>query len=283
MQPERGYLDDIDGARIYYEAMGDGTPVVLLHTGNGNTSIWDGQFEELAQRFRVIRYDLRGFGRSSYPPRPFLWARDLYELLDRLGVEQAHVIGPSLGGRIAVEFTVLHPEMVRSLVLAAPVLRRFDWSDIVVQTRVREDEAMLAGEFDKATDLMMQSWVSGPYRTIDQLDPAMVERIRVTQRMAYEVQRAAASSAETPGTEEELEHPAEDRLGEIQVPVLMIVGDKDQPDALAIGDILAAGIPNIRTVVFGGVGHMITMERPREFLDLALEHISAHDAVRSTP
>jgi pimeloyl-ACP methyl ester carboxylesterase len=281
MQPECGYLDDIDGARIYYEVMGEGSPVVLLHTGNGNTSIWDGQFEELAQRFRVVRYDLRGFGRSSYPPRPFLWASDLREVLLRLGIDRAHVIGPSLGGRIAIEFTVLYPEMVQSLVLAAPVVRRFDWSDMVVQTRHREDEAMLAGEFDKATDLMMQSWVSGPCRTIDQIDPAMVARIRVTQRMAYEVQRAAARSAETPGTEEELDTPAEDRLGEITVPVLMIVGDQDQPDALAIGDLLMAGIPNIGKVVFEGVGHMITMERPREFLDRAVEHITAQVPVRN--
>jgi len=283
MQPEAGYLDDIDGARIYYEMMGRGSPVVLLHTGNGNTSVWDGQFEELARRFRVVRYDLRGFGRSSYPPRPFLWARDLREMLLRLGIERTHVIGPSLGGRIAIEFTVLYPEMVQSLVLAAPVIRRFDWSDIVVQTRHREDEAMLAGEFDKATDLMMQSWVTGPRRTMDQIDPDMVARIRVSQRMAYEVQREAARSAETPGTEEELDDPAEDRLGEIAVPVLMIVGDQDQPDALAIGEILMAGIPNIRKVVFEGVGHMITMERPREFLDLAIAHISAHEPVRNLP
>jgi pimeloyl-ACP methyl ester carboxylesterase len=278
MQPETGYLDDIDGARLYYEQMGEGTPVVLLHTGNGNTTVWDGQFEELAQRFRVIRYDLRGYGRSSYPPGPFLWPRDLKELLTRLGVERAHIIGPSLGGRIAVEFAVLYPEMVRSLVLAAPVLRQFPWCDTIVETRAREDAAMMAGEFDKATDLMMQAWVAGPHRTVDDLDPEMIRRIRASQRMAYETQRAAASAIETPGSEEELEPPAEDRLGTITAPTLMILGDQDQPDALAIGEQLAAGIPNLRKVVFEGVGHMITMERPAEFMKLALEHITAQES-----
>lgn len=281
MHPETGYLEDVNGARIYYEVMGAGSPVVLLHTGNGNTSIWDGQFEELAERFRVVRFDLRGFGRSSFPPRPFLWADDLHGVLLGLGIEQAHIIGPSLGGRIAIECTVLYPELVTSLVLGAPVIRRFDWSDRVVEIRQLEDEAMMAGDFDRATDLMMSSWVWGPNRTVDQLDPTVIQRIRVMQRMAYEVQSAAARSAETPGTEEELDTPAEDRLGEIAVPVLMIVGDQDQPDALAIADQLQAGIPDIRKVVFEGVGHMVTMERPREFLDLAIEHISAVDASRA--
>jgi 3-oxoadipate enol-lactonase len=286
MQPESGYLDDVNGARIYYEVMGAGDPVVLLHTGNGNTSIWDGQFEELAERFRVVRYDLRGFGRSSYPPREFLWADDLRGVMRGLGIERAHIVGPSLGGRIALECCVLYPEMVRSLVLAAPVIRRFDWSDRVVEIRRLEDEAMMAGDFDRATELMMSSWVSGPLRSIDQLDPSVIERIRVMQRVAYEVQSAAARSAETPGTEQELDRPAEDRLGEIAVPVLMVVGDQDQPDALAIADQLMAAIPDIRKVVFPGVGHMVTMERPREFLDLAIEHISAaaaRQAARSAP
>lgn len=263
----------VDGASLYYERAGQGEPVVLLHTGNGNAMIWDGQFEELARDYSVIRYDLRGFGRSAYPARPYLPARDLAGLLTHVGVDSAHIIAPSLGGRIAVDFSVLYPAMVRSLLLAAPVAVDHAWSEDVISVRMAEEEAFVAGEFARATELMMKVWVAGPNRKLTDLAPELIERIRITQRMAYGTRMSALNEAGSEPDEEPIDPPIGDRLSEITVPTLVLIGGQDLPDAIAIGDRLSTEIKNVRRLVFEDSGHMITMERPDRFVDTARDFL----------
>jgi 3-oxoadipate enol-lactonase len=272
MEHQAGYVS-VDGAELYYERAGAGEPVVLLHTGNGSAALWDGQFEDLAKDYSVIRYDLRGFGRSGYPATPFLLARDLAGLLDYLGVARAHVIGPSLGGRIAAEFAVLYPERTASLLLAAPVAREHDWSEEVTALRIAEEQAIMAGDFDAAMDLMMRSWVAGPRRTIDQINPALLEKIRIMQPMAYN--RRLLTIKETGGEpdEEELTPPASERLSSIRSPTLVLIGGMDQADAIVIGARLAGSIPGARSQWMADLGHMITAERPAEFLGVARDFL----------
>ncbi len=119
LQPQTGFLDT-QGAPLYYEVAGTGHPLLLIHAGVADSRMWDQQFQTFAQHYQVIRYDLRGFGQSSVPAGPFANHKDTFALLEHLGIKQAHVIGISFGGLVALDFTLAFPEKVTALVLGAP-------------------------------------------------------------------------------------------------------------------------------------------------------------------
>lgn len=267
---------DINGARLHYETAGAGEPVLLLHTGNGSTEIWAGQFERLAEHHQVTRFDLRGFGRSDYPPGPFLWPADARDLLRHLGIGRAHVVAPSLGGRIGIELALLEPDLVASLVLAAPVLREQSWREELMAVRMREWHRFVAGDFDGATEAMMAAWVAGPYRTLDEVDPGVVALIRRTQAVSYAIRHPRETGDEQAGPELELDRPAGGRLAEIAAPTLVLVGDHDQPDCVRVAHQLAAEVPDCALEIVPGVAHMLTLERPDLFVDRTLGWLAAH-------
>ena len=117
-KPAAGTLP-VEGGQLYYEVQGDGRPVILLHAGGMDAKMWDAQFDQLSRQFRVVRYDLRGFGRSSKPDRPFHPVEDLRELMRHLGIKRAHLVGLSMGSGVALNFALEHPGMVEKLVLAS--------------------------------------------------------------------------------------------------------------------------------------------------------------------
>src|SRR5579859_728238 len=113
---------EVNRANLYYQMMGEGPVLTLLHAGYLDHQMWDDQFAVFAQQYQVLRYDIRGHGQSTFPELPFADEQDLYALLTALGVEKTTLLGLSLGGRIAVDFTLEHPDMVEALVLVgAPV------------------------------------------------------------------------------------------------------------------------------------------------------------------
>ncbi len=123
------YFADVSGARLRYQLAGAGEPLILLHGFTLDLRMWDDQVEPFARHFRVVRYDLRGFGLSSVPDgRPYVHADDLAALLDVLQVGRAHVMGLSLGGGIALDFACLHPDRLNRLVLVDSTLGGYPWT-----------------------------------------------------------------------------------------------------------------------------------------------------------
>ena len=112
-----GGFAEIHGTQLYYETLGEGNPLVLIHGGYMDRRMWDDQFHAFAKHYRVIRYDVRGFGKSELPPVPYADRQDLFDLLNYLGVEKTYLLGLSLGGIIAIDFTLEHPTMVDALIL----------------------------------------------------------------------------------------------------------------------------------------------------------------------
>ena len=115
-QPVTGFVES-NGTQLYYEMMGEGHPLVLIHGGYMDRRMWDDQFAVFAQHYRVIRYDVRGFGQTALPPVPYTDREDLSHLLSFLGLEKTYLIGLSLGGEIAIDFTLDYPGMVDALIL----------------------------------------------------------------------------------------------------------------------------------------------------------------------
>jgi pimeloyl-ACP methyl ester carboxylesterase len=128
MRPETGFAD-VNGTRLYYEVAGSGAPLVLMHGFSLDTRMWEPQWEPLLQRHQVLRYDLRGFGRSA-PPRgaPYLHHEDLKALLDRLGIVSPALLGHSTGGSVALDFAVSYPDATRALVLFGSIAGGFAFS-----------------------------------------------------------------------------------------------------------------------------------------------------------
>src|SRR5215216_6924328 len=107
---------DLHGGRLYYEIAGEGPFLVLAHAGIADHTMWDDQFPVFAQHFRVLRFDFWGFGKSTVIPKPFFLHDDLYRLLTFLEIKQAHLLGCSLGGRVALDVALAYPQMVKSLI-----------------------------------------------------------------------------------------------------------------------------------------------------------------------
>ncbi|UCC48268.1 MAG: alpha/beta fold hydrolase [Gemmatimonadota bacterium] len=262
-----GYVD-VEGARLYYEEAGQGTPLVMIHGGFLDRRMWDDQFQAFARRNRVIRYDVRAHGLSQSDSVAFADHEDLLSLMEALHVPSAAIIGLSMGGGIAADFALAHPERVSALVLVGPGLSGYSlWSEEVASYVEQLTAALETGDFSAVTETFARWWCDGPHRTPSQVDPAV--RQRVLDMLAGSGQRWRYYGLARP-----LDPPAIERLGDINVPTLAVVGSIDVSDVLEIVDIIAERVPGARKVVIPDVAHMVSMEKPEEFNRVVLEFLS---------
>lgn len=260
----RSGMAPVSRGTLYYEVKGSGPTVVLLQGGQLPLEMWDEQFDTLAARFRVIRYDARGFGRSAPKSGPYASENDLFELLRYLAIDRASLVGLSLGGRVALDFALVHPEIVERLVVVGPGLSGFDWQD------PREPWADSADAAWQRKDSVRISllWLESGYMKPAMRDAQLAQRLRnLTKRNA--------SLWMQPDSERVLVPPAIARLGDIRVPTLVLLGALDVPDIHRIVDTLSRAIPNARRAVIDNVGHMVNMEAPAEFNRLVLDFLRA--------
>ena len=263
MLPESG-IADVNGARIGYEILGEGEPLVLVHAGIADGRMWDAQIDAFSRRYRTIRYDLRGCGRSPMVPGPFSHAVDLRALLDALEVDRAVLVGCSMGGGAVIDLALENPERARALVLVGPAISGFgfdegppeEWDELVAA-----DEA---GDLERVSELEVRMWVDGPRRGPDAVDPAVRDLVREMNLIALK------NEAMQLGEELEPEVPAASRLSGIQAPTLVLVGDEDRARTLAAAGLLEGEIPNVHKTVMAGTAHLPNMERPEEFNRLVL-------------
>jgi 3-oxoadipate enol-lactonase len=250
-RPNAG-VADVNGTKLYYEKSGEGPPVILLHGGNLDARMWDDQVPVLAQRFTVVRYDIRPYGRSAGVEKGYSSVDDLAALMDYLGVKRASLVGLSLGGRIAIDFALAHPDRVDKLVLMGPGLTgyAFNQNDKAVAAMIERGRA---GDGIGAMDL----WLQHPMMAPAMEQPARARRIRA---IAHD---NAKIWTNLPVGERVPRPPAIERLGDIRAPTLLIVGERDVPDIQAIVKLLAANVRGARTEVIPGAAHMPNMEDPQ--------------------
>jgi pimeloyl-ACP methyl ester carboxylesterase len=260
---ESGFAE-VNGTRLYYEVAGKGTPLVLIHGLSLNRKMWDDQFNVLAEHYRVIRYDLRGHGNSSSPDKPYSQIEDLYQLLRFLGVEKAVLVGHSLGGGDAIDFTLTHPEKVLALVTVGTSLGGFTYSD---ELGARYVERTTAAR-EKGVKGALQVWFNDP------LFKSARENPEVWGRLEPILAEYSCVHWLRPGLFARLDPPAMQRLSEIKVPTLAIVGEKDVSDFHRIADLLQTGIPKAQKGVIRGGGHMINMENPKAFNQVLTSRIA---------
>ena len=261
---EPGYAE-INEAKIYYEIAGSGTPLILVHGFSLDRRMWDDQFAFLATDYRVIRYDVRGFGNSTDAPvQPYSYLDDLMVLMDHIGIEAAHLVGLSMGGAIVVDFAVEHPERVLSLVPVDAPLGGVEWltnfgTRMGITARLANQVGM-----DSALDLWLGDELLEPAMNNPACAPALEEIIR--DYTGWHWTSGAKSMSRDTQTSE--------LLNTIVSPTLVIVGEHDLIDFHAMGDVMAEGIAGARKVVIPNVGHMSNMEDPTAFNELLHKFLS---------
>lgn len=252
----------VDGARLYYESRGTGPAVVFVHAGIADSGMWDTQFAALATEYRVVRYDMRNFGRTEADDMPFSDWEDLAALLEALAIDQAVIVGASMGATVAVSLALERPEVVRGLVLMSPgifpghepsgELRR-GWHDV--------ERALDAGQVEQALDVELEMWVDRRKHRSEPVREDVRQQIRRMNARAYELAPDAP-------TRKPLRPPALSRLDQIGVPVLIVTGSLDLPDIDSIARRLERGLPNVEHIVVPDTAHLLNMEQPERFNDI---------------
>ncbi|MGH3165532.1 MAG: alpha/beta fold hydrolase [Trebonia sp.] len=253
-------------------------PLVLIHAGVADRGMWDPVWPELISDRDVVRVDLRGFGDSAARPAGAVsHPADVLGTLSEIGVDRCHVVGASFGAGVATEVALTRPSAVASLVLAAPGGSLL--AEVTPDLRAffeAEGAALERGDLDAAVEANLSCWVEGTRRSADQVESSVREHVRRMQRRAFEV------TADWDDVEEqELDPPALDRLSEITVPVLVLVGGFDLDTVHDAARRVTAGIAGARRVDWPDAGHLPSLESPAAFTDLLREWLKSVSAVAS--
>jgi pimeloyl-ACP methyl ester carboxylesterase len=255
---DTGYVD-VGTTDLYYEDTGDGPALVLVHGGLLDHTMWDPHMDTLSSEFRVIRYDVRGHGKSEAVPDTFANYDDLRILIEYLGLNRPVLVGHSMGGRIVTDLALAYPEHLGALVLVGPGMSGFELDSPELEAlEVQAMEAFGEGDLDLAVEFFQRAWTDGIGRTPDDVDPAVREKVRSLLR--FNIERYDPASVVNP-----LDPPAVNRLDEIQVPTLAIVGTLDMPDIREIVGLVEEKIPGSKVVSIPGTAHMVNLENPDRF------------------
>lgn len=250
--------------QIYYEVAGSGEPIVFVHGFTLDHSMWQSQVEFFSKNYQVITYDARGFGKSSLPNGSYNHVADLHALLKHLDIEQAHIVGLSMGGRIATNFTLAYPKIVKSLTLMDAALDGYksevDWS---VYAK------------DQGLEKAKENWLSHELFVVTQKRPEVVRVLRTIIEnysgwhwLNKDPQIAKKTYARV-------------HLHEIARPTLIIIGESDLLYFHNIANVLECKIPNAQKTIVPNAGHMVNMEASDEVNRLLTNFITKSSRINT--
>jgi pimeloyl-ACP methyl ester carboxylesterase len=247
----------VDGTRLVYDDVGDGAAVLFIHAGIADRRMWRRQVAALRGRLRLVTLDLPGYGESAAPEGAYANHDAVAGVLDQLDIEQAALVGCSLGGSVAIDTALAHPDRVSALALFGSAVSGHAWSQEFRQLHQSLFGDIADDDLDAVAAAEIDLWVVGPGREPDQLDPELLT-------FAFDMDRRAlaAEAALDDVPIRELTPPAIGRLGEIQVPTLVTAGAADVPDIRNLADLIAAATPNSRRLPdIPNAAHLLPLER----------------------
>jgi pimeloyl-ACP methyl ester carboxylesterase len=254
-------LAPINNALIYYEIAGEGQPFVMIHAGVADHRQWNNEFAYFANRFRVLRYDMRGYGKSEPVEGEFSHLQDLAALLDTLHLEEPLIVmGCSMGGGIAMNFALTQPSRIKALIMVGSAPTGLELDVPTSEKFAEVEKAFNAGNLDLVSELETQIWFDGTGRSPAQVNQEM-------RQLVYEMNRIALSH-EVKGLGKrrpDTEIPAVERLSELHMPVLVVLGAHDTPYILASADYMLEKIPSVQKVIIEDAAHLPNMDHPEEF------------------
>ena len=255
-----------NGIDIEYTIEGDGPWLVLSHSLACDLSMWDAQIEALSARYKVLRYDTRGHGRTGAPTGPYsleMLANDLKALLDALGIRQTHFVGLSMGGMIGQTFALEHPEMLKTLVLADTTSRYAPEALAIWEGRIK---TALADGMEPLIAPTLERWFTPNFfRTRPDAVKQIAEIIRRTPVAGYV------------GCCQALPHiNLTARLQEIKTPTLIVVGAEDAGTPVAMSEEMHAAKPGSELVIIPNASHLSNIEQPAAFTQAVMAFLARH-------
>jgi len=261
---DSGYAE-VNKTKLYYEIAGKGEPLVLIHGSFGDRRFWDLQFTELSKKYKVLRYEVRGYGRSALPDSTEVYrdSDDLNALMDFLKIKKAHICGLSLGSIIAIDFALAYPGKCSSLIPIGPRVAG-DGTDEYKNKNSDSIRAIIA----KVTDIAK---TKGAKKATDYLwmgDHAMGKTVVTTRtrhallKMGYQYSwwRYLHTSKR-----EQVYPMAIKKLNEIKTPTLIVTAEYDLELCKEVAAIMAKEIPGAKLISIKGAGHIMNMDQPKEF------------------
>ncbi len=249
---------------LYYEMLGKGAPVILIHGGFGDRRMWDDQFQPLAQAFKVIRYDHRGFGKSPAPAQPYSPVADLVKVMDHLQLKRANLVGNSMGGTLALDFALTHPDRTGAVVVIASTASGYPLPE---EDRKGIADVMTAAKA-QGTAAAAALWLQHPMVQVAARHPNAAARLRT---MVEDNQRFFLMEH---WPEERMSPPAFERIADLKANVLFVVGDRDVPAVRDGAAASAARIKGARIVTIAGADHLPQMEEPAAVNKQLVDYIS---------
>lgn len=249
---------DVDGACLHIEESGKGDTLTMLHGFLVDRGQWDVEFAALADDHRVLRYDARGFGRSTIAPAAYAHHEDLAAVLDACRIERTALLACSGGAATALDFTLAHPERVSALIFVGAGY----WGEFANRTPAARAflQALDAYDTPRLIDSSLRAFTDGPRRQVHEVDADARRHTQLMTTAMFEREsnywRRTAQDQRTP------QPSALDRLHEIDVPTLLMVGGEDQPEVHALSERLAAGIRDAQLLIVQGAGHHANLEAP---------------------
>ena len=260
LQTKSGFVS-IGNAQLYYETAGQGVPFVMIHAGVADNRQWNNEFAFFARNYQVVRYDMRGYGKSEPVDGEFNHMNDLVAVLNALELHEPVVLmGCSMGGGLAMDFALTNPSRVRALIMVGSGPSGLEL-DVPAPVKFADvEKAFEAGDLDLVGEIETQIWFDGTGRTPEQVNQTM-------RKLVYEMNRQAlAHEVKQLGTRlPNTEVPAFDRLSDLEIPVLIIVGEHDTPYILAAADYMVERIPSAQKVTIKDAAHLPNMDHPDEF------------------
>lgn len=262
MKFDSGYAE-IHGARLYYEIAGSGMPLVMIHAGIADNRMWDHEFETFAGDNLVLRFDMRGYGKSLPVEGDFNNQDDLTALLETLATPAPAIfMGCSMGGGLAIDFALAQPDKVAALILvgSGPPGLELD-AEGPDELFAQSEAAFHAGELDRVAELDMQIWFDGIGRNAREVN-------QFVRRKAYNMARLVAEHEYKDigkHIRKSTEKPAAERLPELKIPVLVAVGENDLPYLRLAAEYMFEHLPNASKLLIPNAGHLPNMEHPELF------------------
>jgi pimeloyl-ACP methyl ester carboxylesterase len=258
-----------DAVEIHYDDEGAGRPALLIHGHTLDRRVWDWIAPALGRAgLRLIRPDLRGHGRSTRPDRGYHWshhAADMMAVLDAAGVDRAEVVGYSLGGGVALEMALAQPERVGSLTLLSPVLPDRPFEEAFF-ANLREVARVIRA--DGVAAAMRGPWLESPLWAGSAIDPRTRQKL---DGIVAEFPGAEYLATERDHVERDWTVP--DRLGEIAVSTLVMVGENEMAGFRGFAEEIASGVPDARLEVLSDLGHVHLLQAPDRVARKIVEHL----------
>ena len=260
-----------NGIDIRYTVTGSGPWVTLSHSLACNLEMWEEEVRRLRHRFTVLAYDSRGHGGTSAPSGPYtldMIADDVKGLYDALGIERSHWIGLSMGGVFGIHTALRYPGIFSSMVLADTSSKLSEEGVAAFKDRIAKVRA--AGSMEAMVEPTLNRWFKDSFRQKE----AALMRVVAGWIRKTPVEGYLGTSAAIPTID------ATRRLGEIDVPCLVLVGEDDIAMPVPMAQTLAQNLPHAELVVIPGAGHLSNLEQPRAFdraLELFYDRIAAEE------